>query len=161
MPQEDLRRFGADPHARTVTPEWRAVMAFEIERNRGLYRESDAGLALLPPASRRCVATARVLYARILERLEAADYDVLTARATCSTVAKAALAARIGALARPRLRLVPPWTGRPPRPAPSGWVADDPVVLVDEAGAPTGTAPKSAVHHDDTPRDPAFAPLRR
>ena len=76
VPQEDIRRFGADPSARVVTDEWRALMAFEIERNRRLYREADGGLPALPPASRRCVATARVLYAQILERIEDADYDV-------------------------------------------------------------------------------------
>ena len=37
LPQEDLARFGADPWPRRVTPQWRAVMAFEIDRARGLY----------------------------------------------------------------------------------------------------------------------------
>ena len=32
IPQEDLRKFGADPWLRTVTPEWRELMAFEIAR---------------------------------------------------------------------------------------------------------------------------------
>ena len=100
LPQEDLRRFGADPHARVVTPEWRALMAFEIERNRRLYREADDGIPALPGASRRCVATARVLYARILERIEDADYDVFASRARVSTPAKAALAARMVVVAR-------------------------------------------------------------
>ena len=95
LPQEDLRRFGADPHARVVTPEWRALMAFEIERNRRLYREADDGIPTLPGASRRCVATARVLYARILERIEGADYDVFTDRVRVPTPVKAALAARM------------------------------------------------------------------
>ena len=53
VPQEDLRRFGADPHARVVTPEWRALMAFEIERNRG-------STARPTTASRRCPGLAAV-----------------------------------------------------------------------------------------------------
>ena len=42
VPQEDLRRFGADPWSRAVTPEWRELMRFEIARNRELYAQADA-----------------------------------------------------------------------------------------------------------------------
>lgn len=94
LPQEDLERFGADPTVRAVGPEWRELMRFEIDRNRDLYREADAGLAHLPGAARRCVHTARVLYSGILERIEAADYDVFSSRARVPTWRKAATAAR-------------------------------------------------------------------
>ncbi len=81
VPREDLRRFGADPWRRTVTPEWRSLMAFEIERTRGYYTSADRGIAALPPGSARCIRAARVLYAGILERIEAAGYDVFSHRA--------------------------------------------------------------------------------
>jgi len=93
LPQEDLERFGADPADRTVTPQWRELMRFEIARNRELYRQADEGMAHLPPASERCVRTARVLYSRILDRIEAADYDVFSRRARVPTWRKAAVAA--------------------------------------------------------------------
>ncbi|GAA5035529.1 phytoene/squalene synthase family protein [Terrabacter aeriphilus] len=95
VPQADLRRYGADPHARTVTPQWRELMRFELERNRALYDEADAGIPLLPGASARCVGAARTLYSRILERIEARDYDVWSGRARVPTWRKAALSARV------------------------------------------------------------------
>ena len=105
LPQEDLRRFGADPALRRATPQWRALMAFEIERNRELYRAADAGIDRLPRASRRCVATARVMYARILERIEAADHDVFAGRVRVPRHEKVGIAARM-VLARDPMRLV-------------------------------------------------------
>ena len=95
MPQEDLDRFGVDITLRRATPEWQAFLAYEIERNRALYAFADTGIALLPPRSARCVGTARVLYSRILDRIEAADYDVFSTRARVPTWRKAATAARI------------------------------------------------------------------
>lgn len=94
LPAEDLTRFGVDVHARVVDDRWRALMAFQIERNRELYRLSEPGLALMPPASARCVATAKVLYSRILARIEARDYDVFTGRARVVTPLKLATAVR-------------------------------------------------------------------
>jgi len=95
IPQEDLDRFGVDLAVRRVTPQWRALMAFQVDRNRKLYALADTGLVMLPPRSARCVGTARVLYARILDRIEAADYDVFSSRLTVPTWQKAATAARI------------------------------------------------------------------
>ena len=100
LPQEDLDAFGADPHRRRVDDAWREVMRFEIERCRGLYRSADAGIALLPPASARCIRAARVLYSRILDRIEALDYDVFGGRASVPTWQKASTAARLAVLRR-------------------------------------------------------------
>lgn len=95
LPQEDLRRFGVDITARRVTPEWRAMMAFQLERNRGLYRVADTGIPMLPPRSARCVSAARVLYSQILNLIEDADYDVFTERVRVPTWRKAGIAGRI------------------------------------------------------------------
>ena len=107
VPQADIHRFGVDIQARTVTPEWRALMAFQIERNRELYRIADAGIPMLPPRSARCVGAARVLYAQILERIEAADYDVFTGRVRVPTWRKAMTAGRIMVVGPPGSRTGP------------------------------------------------------
>jgi phytoene synthase len=99
LPREDLERYGADPWARTVTPQWRELMRFEIERTRRIYAKADEGLAFLPPRSARCVGTARLLYSRILDRIEMADYDVFTRRARVPATQKSAAA--LAALLRP------------------------------------------------------------
>jgi 15-cis-phytoene synthase len=95
MPQDDLRLFDVDLERRAVTPEWRAFLAYEIERNRALYSFADTGIAMLPPRSARCVGTARVLYAQILDQIERNGYDVFSSRARVPTSRKAATAARI------------------------------------------------------------------
>jgi phytoene synthase len=93
LPQADLAAFGADPHDRTVSPAWIELMRFEIDRTRRLYESSDEGLALLPPRSAASIGTARRLYAGILDRIEAAGYDVFSGRARVSTGRKLATVA--------------------------------------------------------------------
>jgi phytoene synthase len=97
LPQEDVHRFGAESALaeRRVTPGFVDLMRFEIERCRALYASADLGIPLLPPASARCVRAARVLYSRILDRIEAANYDVFSSRARVPTLQKAATAARV------------------------------------------------------------------
>ena len=95
LPQEDLDRFGADPHRRVVDDAWRQLMRFEVERARDLYRSADLGVDLLPPSSARCIQAARTLYSEILDRIEASGYDVFTQRATVPTWRKAGLAIRM------------------------------------------------------------------
>jgi phytoene synthase len=99
LPQEDLRRFGADPSRRTADPAWRRLMRFEIDRCRELYRSADVGIAMLPPSSARCVQAARTLYSEILDRIEAMGLDVFAGRARVPVVHKLAVAGRT-ALAR-------------------------------------------------------------
>jgi phytoene synthase len=102
VPQDDLTRFGADPAAERervragggVSPEWAALLAFEIDRCRQLYASADAGIALLPPRSARCIRAARVLYSRIVDVIEAQHHDVFSERARVATWQKAAAVGR-------------------------------------------------------------------
>jgi 15-cis-phytoene synthase len=81
LPQEDVRRFGASPGERRVSASWRELMRYEIARTREYYASADQGIPYLPGASARCIRAARRLYSAILDRIEAADYDVFTRRA--------------------------------------------------------------------------------
>ena len=91
VPLEDSRRFGADLTERCVTPEFVELMRFEIERCRELYRSAEIGTSMLPERSAKCVGAAHTLYGRILDKIEAQDYDVFTSRASVSTTEKARL----------------------------------------------------------------------
>jgi 15-cis-phytoene synthase len=95
IPQEDLRRFGADPTRREVDPQWVELMKFEIIRCRRLYGSADLGIAMLPESSQRCIRAARDLYSGILVKIEDADYDVFAKRVRVSTAKKLAMAARL------------------------------------------------------------------
>jgi len=101
LPQEDITRFGADPRVRRATPEWRALMSFEIERAREYFRSADLGLPMLPPSSARCVLVARRLYGEILDRIERAGGDVFSERARVTPARQALIVGR-SLLARDR-----------------------------------------------------------
>ncbi len=102
IPQEDIRRFGAEDafRTRTATPEFKELMRFEVARTRDLYAVADSGIAFLPGRSGRCIRAARTLYARILDRIEAQDHDVFSARARVPTWQKATTAGRALLLGR-------------------------------------------------------------
>ncbi|MEP1126564.1 MAG: phytoene/squalene synthase family protein [Ilumatobacter sp.] len=93
VPLEDSRKFGADLTERRVTPEFVELMRFEIERCRALYRSAEIGVSMLPDRSAKCVDAALTLYGRILDKIEARQYDVFESRASVSTVEKARLVA--------------------------------------------------------------------
>jgi phytoene synthase len=93
IPLEDLRRFGADPELRRVTPEWVAAARFQIDRCNELYRSADVGISLLPPESAVAIRTARVLYSEILDRIVENGYDVFTERARVPASRKLVVAA--------------------------------------------------------------------
>src|SRR5690606_34639171 len=83
LPQEDLQRFGVseeDLAARRLSPGWRALMAFELQRTRALLH-SGAALARRLPG--RIGLELRLVVQgglRILQRIELADYDVYMKR---------------------------------------------------------------------------------
>lgn len=91
LPQDELRQYGISEDqiaAGDINDQWRSFMAFQIARNRQLYRESLPGIALLERNGRFAIAAAAQLYEAILKDIEAHDYDVFTRRAHVSMFGK-------------------------------------------------------------------------
>ena len=87
LPADELARFDlAEDNLACgqVDGRWRAFMRFQIERNRRLYAEAWPGIELLNSDGRFAIAAAGDLYRRILDDIEAHDYDVFTRRARVS-----------------------------------------------------------------------------
>lgn len=94
IPQEDMARFGyteAMLAAGLVNDQFRALMQFQIARARAFYASADAGIPYISAPCRLPVKMARILYARILEKIEQNGYDVFHRRARTSGLEKAAV----------------------------------------------------------------------
>jgi phytoene synthase len=97
LPLEDLHRYGVaatDIAEARVTDRFRELMRFEIDRARTLYADADMGMEYLPPEARLPIRLARLLYARILDKIEQNDFDVFTRRAQVPTWEKLLVLAR-------------------------------------------------------------------
>ena len=101
VPADDLSG-SASISAPPGDPEFKAFLA--VSRSSATApstRTPTPGSPCCRPASARCVGTARVLYAQILDRIEAADYDVFSGRVRVPTWRKALIAVRIMVLGPP------------------------------------------------------------
>ena len=97
LPREDRARFGvldSDLAARRFTPEFAALIQFEVKRTRQLFREGSPLISRMP----RALAVDVDLFSRgglaILDRIEAQGFDVLTSRPRLGKLTKIALLAR-------------------------------------------------------------------
>ena len=63
-------------------------MRFEAARARAYYDESPPLLDLIHPRSRPSLWALIAIYSRLLERIEATNYDVFRARVRLSTIEK-------------------------------------------------------------------------
>jgi squalene synthase HpnC len=80
LPLEDMERFGCreeDLAARAPSPPFRSLMAFEVERARGLLASGAPLMRTLPLRPRLTVAAFVAGGRAALRALERADYDVL------------------------------------------------------------------------------------
>jgi phytoene synthase len=91
LPQDELACFNLseeDIAQGVVDDRWREFMRFQIARNRQLYAESMAGIAMLNQDGRFAIGAAAELYEAILVEIEKNDYQVFSRRASVSTWGK-------------------------------------------------------------------------
>ncbi len=94
LPQADLAIYGvhiSDLVADTPSPKLIALMKFEVDRARMLFREADTGIDLLPPKARRAVRLAARFYEGILDRIEKNQYNITLPKASLSPLQKCKL----------------------------------------------------------------------
>jgi squalene synthase HpnC len=137
LPREDRARFSVsddDLRSRRCTPEFRALLRFEVERARALFQKGRSLVQQVPGP----IALDVDLFTRgglaILERIERSDFDVLTRRPALTKLDKARL---IGGAMGGRLFRRPKRSGQ----IPPGPDAGDrhPAIDTGAAGAEAGS----------------------
>ena len=108
LPQADLRRFGvtvsdlyASAARQRVDPALKPLLRHVAGRARAHYAAAEPGIALLPPASARCVRVAYRVYGAILDEIVARDYEIFAQRVAVPNARRLHLAG--SALISPRL----------------------------------------------------------
>nr|ATQ35992.1 phytoene synthetase [Ishige okamurae] len=91
LPMEDLERFGIDPENimnGILDANYKAMMKYQIARARFYYKQAARGIPMLAPESRLPVQASLDMYGKILEAIEANDYDNFRKRAYISKTEK-------------------------------------------------------------------------
>lgn len=112
LPLADLARFDltrADLEARAVDDRVRALLSFEVDRVHGLRDSAAAGIPLLHPTSRPCIAAALSMYCGIGDRVADLDFQVFTTRATVPLTRRFRTAGRAWRDVRRAQRRSPDW----------------------------------------------------
>jgi phytoene synthase len=135
LPADELAAYGVDGEllrwcraGGRRDPRVRRSLAHLVARTRAVYRRAAPGIEQLAVRSQPCVRTACTLYGGILDRIVAADYDVLTQRVTVPTRRRLAVAVpELGrALATRAAERVGTRVGRPVRtPLRTPWPGPD------------------------------------
>jgi len=95
IPLDDMNRFGVtekDVQDSLLSKEFINLMKFEIGRTRELYEKADKGILMLSYRASRGIRVARVLYSKILSKIENKKYDVFSSRIRVARFQKSILA---------------------------------------------------------------------
>ncbi len=107
LPQDELSRFGVseeDLKAKRLTPEFRELMRFQVQRVRDRYHCAEPLLAMIASDARRCTCLMGSVYYRVLERIEESGYRVFGRRLGLT------FGEKVGLVARTYLEKSPSWT---------------------------------------------------
>jgi phytoene synthase len=91
LPQDELAQFDyseADLLAGVVNEPFKGLMRFQAQRARQYFDRGFQLLPYLPHRSRACPAVLGQLYSKVLNRIEAVEYDVLHHRVSLSKAEK-------------------------------------------------------------------------
>jgi phytoene synthase len=83
LPTEDLERFGVKPEelaGSALSPALRNLLAFEADRAREYYRESQPLIEMVSSSSRASLKALIGIYSRLLQRISNSGYEVLAVR---------------------------------------------------------------------------------
>ena len=92
IPQDEIRNFGYSEKELMlgkVNPQWKNLMAFQLNRAREWFKSSEEGIKWLSADARWPVWTSLRLYRKILNSIENLDYDVFNNRAYVNKTIKA------------------------------------------------------------------------
>lgn len=101
LPLEDLKACKYSEKAlrqQTYSPEFKKLMEHEAARARQYYDKARSALMALPPHERRALTVAEIMrgiYSRILQKIEASEFQVFGPRIRLSTSHRLAIAAGI------------------------------------------------------------------
>lgn len=96
LPAEDLQVYGVRMDAIITgnTAALQPVLEREAQRARELYADGDKLLPLIEPESQPALWTLMTIYRRLLEKIAARNYDVLTERVRLTTAEKSKVLAK-------------------------------------------------------------------
>ena len=92
IPQDEIKNFGYSEEELMlgkINPQWKNLMAFQLNRAREWFKNSEEGIKWLSADARWPVWTSLRLYRKILNSIENLDYDVFNNRAYVNKTIKA------------------------------------------------------------------------
>ncbi|MFA7193472.1 MAG: phytoene/squalene synthase family protein [Candidatus Paceibacterota bacterium] len=95
LPQDEMQKFGVtkdDLVNKNINQNFIDLMKFEIARTEDLYKKADIGLQMLPKREAKAIKVARVLYSKIIVKIEVVKYDIFAGRVHLSFGEKLKLA---------------------------------------------------------------------